>query len=61
MDEALGASLPQPRTGDSHGKWKLVARIGRGGNGEFWKAQHQDERFAAIKLLAKLPRPGLPW
>lgn len=56
MDEALGTSLPQPKTGDSHGKWKLVARIGRGGNGEVWKAQHQDERFAAIKLLAK-PKP----
>jgi serine/threonine protein kinase len=33
--------------------WVLIALLGRGGNGEVWRAAHQKHGCAALKVLAK--------
>ncbi len=45
------------RTGQAFGQWKLVKRIGMGGNGEVWSAQknkNNENNIYAIKLLKKI-------
>jgi len=46
-----------PRTslqpGAQFGGWNLVERIGAGGNGTVWKANHSDGRIGAIKFLKR--------
>ena len=36
------------------GKWKLIKFLGKGGNGEVWKASHTDGDIGAIKILGKV-------
>src|ERR1700682_2964150 len=33
------------------GHWKIISLLGKGGNGEVWKARHDDGNLAAIKIL----------
>lgn len=39
------------KAGSRFGHWKLIERVGRGGNGFVWKAKEQDGRLGAIKFL----------
>ncbi|MEQ1501542.1 MAG: serine/threonine-protein kinase [Myxococcota bacterium] len=50
-----GAGLPRPGT-LVDGRWQLVARIGRGGTGEIWRASSVEnpERRVAVKLLHRV-------
>lgn len=42
------------RTGQHFGPWTLKARLGRGGNGEVWRAASAEGDVVAIKFLTKL-------
>lgn len=53
MSVPTGIILPSPKRGDQLGKWTLVERLGRGGNGEVWKASQTEKADSAIKLLTK--------
>ena len=53
MSEPIGTIFQPPKAGDQLGNWTLVARVGRGGNGEVWKASQLGKADSAIKLLAK--------
>lgn len=56
MSAPAGIILPQPKSGDQLGPWILVGRVGRGGNGEVWKASQKGNDDVAIKLMSK-PKP----
>jgi serine/threonine protein kinase len=53
MSEPIGTVIQPPKAGDRLGNWTLVARHGRGGNGEVWKASQCGKTDSAIKLLTK--------
>src|SRR5215218_8155702 len=36
-----------------HGQWRLLDRLGKGGNGVVWRAVGDDGREAAIKVLSR--------
>jgi serine/threonine protein kinase/sugar lactone lactonase YvrE len=44
------------KAGDQFGAWELVERLGGGGNGDVWKARHEDGREGAVKLLRRAGR-----
>lgn len=39
------------KKGATQGGWKLIERLGSGGNGDVWRAVHEDGRMGALKLL----------
>lgn len=45
----MGVTL---RPGDTIDGWTLTSELGRGGNGEVWRAVHPDHGEAALKVLA---------
>ena len=53
MNKPIGTILQSPRAGDQLGNWTLVARVGRGGNGEVWKVSRLGKTDFAIKILTK--------
>lgn len=42
------------RAGFQIGPWKLIRRLGAGGNGEVWEAEQPDSPRRAIKLLRRI-------
>lgn len=42
------------KPGMTFGNWKLIKRLGRGGNGEVWQCEGAGGQLAAVKLLQKL-------
>lgn len=46
-------ALRDPHCRDQYGPWELQEKIGRGGNGEVWKASDKAGQTVAIKFLIK--------
>lgn len=44
------------RQGDDVDGWKLLGRLGRGGNSDVWRAAHQIHGEAALKILSRTGR-----
>ena len=41
------------KSGDQFGNWELINCLGKGGNGEVWKAKNANNEIAAIKISTK--------
>lgn len=39
------------RRGDKIDGWVLISRLGRGGNGEVWRADHPEHGEQALQIL----------
>lgn len=47
------------RRGGRLGQWKVERILGRGGNGEVWRAANEQGREAALKVLRRTSREGV--